>query len=159
MKQQKSEDFLKEKVLFVNRCTKVTKGGRKFSFSALVAVGNGKGKIGVGFAKANEISDAIRKGAELAKKWMIEIKREKGSIPHEVRIKKDGVFLFLRPAGEGSGLVAGSKVRALLELAGVTDVVAKVICGTNPVNQTYALLEAFSHFTLKKEYHEQREAS
>jgi small subunit ribosomal protein S5 len=133
---------LEEKVLYINRCAKVVKGGRKFSFSALILVGDGHGRVGYGFAKANELTDAIRKAGELARKRTIAIEMEGSTIPHEIFVKWDGVELMMRPAPEGTGVVAGSKVRSVLELAGVRNVMAKNIGSTNPVNQVKAIFKA-----------------
>ena len=117
---QTVEDFsteFEEKVLFINRCAKVLKGGRKFSFSALILVGDNDGHIGYGFAKANELSDSIRKGAETAKRDILTVKMKGTTIPHEIIVRWDGAVLLLKPAPEGTGIIAGSKVRAILELA------------------------------------------
>lgn len=148
MANQENTAELEEKVLYINRCSKVVKGGRKFSFSALVIAGDGNGKIGVGFAKANEVSDAIRKGSELARKDLRSFELEGTTIPHEVISKWDGARVLLKPASEGTGVIAGSKVRAVLEIGGVKDVVAKSIGSNNPNNQVRATIEAL--FALKK---------
>ncbi len=140
--QKKTESDVSEKVLYINRCSKVVKGGRKFSFSALILVGDGKGKVGYGFAKANELTDAIRKGGEAARKNMHHIEMEGNTIPHEVIVKWDGAQVLLKPATEGAGVIAGSKVRAVLELAGVKDVMAKNMGSTNPLNQVKATFKA-----------------
>ncbi len=131
-----------EKVLYINRCAKVVKGGRKFSFSALILVGDGKGKVGFGFAKANEVSDAIRKGGEAARKNVRSFEMEGTTIPHEVTVEWDGAKVMLKPAPEGTGVIAGSKVRAVLELGGVKDVVAKSLGSSNPLNQVRATIRA-----------------
>lgn len=131
-----------EKVLYINRCSKVVKGGRKFSFSALVIVGDGAGHVGFGFAKANEVSDAIRKGGQAARKNIMTFELEGTTIPHEVKIDWDGSTVLLKPASEGTGVIAGSKVRAVLELGGVKDVVAKIFGSNNPLNQVRATLKA-----------------
>jgi small subunit ribosomal protein S5 len=141
-KKEKKESDLSEKVLYVNRCSKVVKGGRKFSFSALILVGDGKGRIGYGFAKANELTDAIRKGGEAARKNMSHIELRGTTIPHEVLMKWDGASVLLKPAPEGSGVIAGSKIRAVLELAGIKDVMAKSLGASNPINQVKATFKA-----------------
>jgi len=144
---QRQEDFgteFEEKVLYINRCSKVVKGGRKFSFSALIIVGDGQGHVGFGFAKANEVSDAIRKGSEAARKNIMTFEMEGTSIPHEITVNWDGSTVFLKPAPEGTGVIAGSKVRAVLELGGVKDVVAKIYGSNNPLNQVRAILKALA---------------
>lgn len=144
---QRQEDLgtqFEEKVLYINRCSKVVKGGRKFSFSALIIIGDGQGHIGFGFAKANEVSDAIRKGSEAARKNIMTFEMEGTSIPHEVMVNQDGSTLLLKPAPLGTGIIAGSKVRAILELGGLKDVVAKIFGSNNPLNQARATLKALS---------------
>lgn len=136
------QDEFREKVLFVNRCSKVVKGGRKFSFSALILVGDGKGKVGFGFAKANELTDAIRKGGEQARKKLITFPMENDSIPHEVDTHWDGARILLKPAPKGAGVIAGSHVRAVLEMAGVHNVVAKSLGSSNSINQVRATFKA-----------------
>ena len=149
MKQQSqrhnAEEFgteFEEKVLYINRCSKVVKGGRKFSFSALILIGDRNGRIGFGFAKANEVSDAIRKGSEAAKKNVFSFEIEGTTIPHEVTMEWDGAKVLLKPAPEGTGVIAGSKVRAVLELGGIRDVVSKSFGSSNPLNQVRATLKA-----------------
>jgi len=144
---QKAEEFdteFEEKVLYINRCSKVVKGGRKFSFSALILVGDGQGHVGFGFAKANEVSDAIRKGTEAAKRNVFTFEREGTTIPHEIVVEWDGARVLLRPAPEGTGVIAGSKVRSVLELGGVKDIVAKSSGSSNPLNQVRATIKALS---------------
>lgn len=139
-----AEEFgteFEEKVLYINRCSKVVKGGRKFSFSALILIGDGRGRVGFGFAKANEVSDAIRKGSEAARKNVFSFEMEGTTIPHEITVEWDGARVFLKPAREGTGVIAGSKVRAVLELAGVRDVVSKSLGSSNPLNQVRATLK------------------
>ena len=139
---EKQQSELEEKVLFINRCSKVVKGGRKFSFSALILVGDGKGKIGYGFAKANELTDAIRKGGEAARKNLMTFAMEGTTIPHETIVEWDGAKIMLRPAPEGSGVIAGSKVRSVLEMAGVKDIMAKSLGSNNPINLVKATFKA-----------------
>jgi small subunit ribosomal protein S5 len=141
---KKQDDQFEEKVLFVNRCSKVVKGGRKFSFAALILVGNGAGKVGIGFAKANELTDAIRKGGELARKELVEFEMKDDTIPHEVYVDYDGARVLLKPAPEGTGVVAGSRVRSILEFAGYRNVVAKSMGSNNPLNQVKATFKALS---------------
>ena len=147
------EDFgteFEEKVLYINRCSKVVKGGRKFSFSALVVVGDGQGHIGFGFAKANEVSDAIRKGTEAARKNVLTFEMEGTSIPHEITVEWDGSRVLLKPAPPGTGVIAGSKVRSVLELGGIKDVVSKNYGSNNPLNQVRATFKALSHLSNRK---------
>lgn len=141
-KNDRQESELNEKVLFINRCSKVVKGGRKFSFSALILVGDGKGKVGYGFAKANELTDAIRKGGEIAKKNLVSFETEGTTIPHHIIMDWDGASVLLKPAPEGTGVIAGSRIRAILEMAGVKDVVAKNLGSSNPINQVRATFKA-----------------
>ncbi len=146
-KRHRQEDFnteFQEKVLYINRCSKVVKGGRKFSFSALIIVGDGQGHVGLGFAKANEVSDAIRKGGEAARKNILTFELEGTTIPHEITVDWDGSTVFLKPAVEGTGVVAGSKVRDILEIGGVKDVIAKIRGSNNPLNQVQAILKALT---------------
>jgi small subunit ribosomal protein S5 len=142
MAKKENSEELEEKVLYINRCSKVVKGGRKFSFSALILVGDEKGRVGYGFAKANEVSDAIRKGSEKAKKSLITFDMDDTTIPHEVLVKHDGAKLLLKPAKKGTGVVAGSQVRSVLELAGIKDIVAKSQGSSNPINQVRAAFKA-----------------
>lgn len=144
-KRRSQEDFnaqFVEKLLYINRCSKVVSGGRKFSFSALIIVGDGEGNVGFGFAKANEVSDAIRKGGEAARKNIMSFEMEGTTIPHEIAVTWDGAKIFLKPAPEGTGIIAGSKVRAVLELGGIKDVIAKIYGSNNPLNQVRATLKA-----------------
>ncbi|MGE5195783.1 MAG: 30S ribosomal protein S5 [Anaerolineae bacterium] len=150
---RRQEEFgtdFEEKVLYINRCATVAKGGRKFSFSALILVGDGKGHIGFGFAKANEVSDAIRKGSEAARKNIITFELEGTTIPHEITVEWDGARVLLKPAREGTGVIAGSKVRSVLELGGVKDVVAKSLGSNNPLNQVRATIKALSSLRNRK---------
>ncbi|MCB1119157.1 MAG: 30S ribosomal protein S5 [Chlamydiia bacterium] len=157
MKQQEqTENQIEEKVLFVNRTAKVVKGGRKFRFSALILVGDGNGKVAFGFAKANELTDAIRKGGESAKKQMVSFPLDGTTIPHEVLVHWDGATVLLKPAPEGAGVIAGSKVRAVLEMAGIKDVMAKSIGCSNPINQVRATFKALSQLRPKEEIQQLR---
>src|SRR3990167_6865854 len=144
---RRQEDFgteFEEKVLYINRCSKVVKGGRKFSFSALILVGDGQGRVGIGFAKANELTDSIRKGGEAARKNLTSFELQGTTIPHEVIAECDGSRLLLKPAPVGTGVIAGSKIRAVLELAGIKDVVAKSLGSNNPINQVKATFKALA---------------
>ncbi|MBM3201961.1 MAG: 30S ribosomal protein S5 [Chlamydiae bacterium] len=147
---EESKSDLEEKVVYINRCAKVVKGGRKFSFSALVIVGDRKSRIGVGFAKAVEVPDAIRKASESARKSLFQVEIENNTIPHEVSERADGAHVMLKPARPGTGNVAGSHVRSMLELAGIQDCVAKNLGSTNAGNQVRATLLAFKKLTNRK---------
>lgn len=155
-KKEKVQSDLMEKVLYINRCAKVVKGGRKFSFSALILVGDGKGRIGYGFAKANELTDAIRKGGEAARKNMFSFPMEGTTIPHEITVHWDGAILLMKPAAEGTGVVAGSKVRAVLEMAGIKDIMAKTLGSSNPLNLVHAAFLALKKLTGRQQIKQTR---
>lgn len=135
---------LQDRLVAINRVTKVTKGGRAFSFAAIVVVGNGDGIIGWGLGKANEVTAAIAKGVETAKKNLIKVPVHKGTIPHEVVAKFGGSRIFLKPASEGTGVKAGGAMRAVLESVGVHDVLAKSKGSSNPHNLVKATIAALS---------------
>jgi small subunit ribosomal protein S5 len=156
---QRSEEAksdMDEKVLHINRCSKTVKGGKKFSFSALILVGDGQGKIGIGFAKANEVSDAIKKAGDSARKNLMTFTLDGTTIPHEVTSSWDGAKVFLKPAQPGTGVIAGSKVRAVLELGGVKDVVAKSLGSSNPINLVRATIQGLMQLKSRKEVLQQR---
>lgn len=133
---------LQDRLVAINRVTKVTKGGRAFSFAAIVVVGNGNGIIGWGLGKANEVTAAIAKGVETAKKNLIKVPVHNGTIPHEVSAKFGGSRIFLKPASEGTGVKAGGAMRAVLESVGVKDVLAKSKGSSNPHNLVKATIAA-----------------
>jgi len=145
LKRVKSSDIeLKDKLVAVQRVTKVTKGGRHFSFSAIVVVGNEKGVIGHGLGKANEVSDAISKGIEDAKKNLIKVPVMKGTIPHDQYAKEGAAKVLIKPAAHGTGVIAGGSMRAVLESVGMTDVLAKSLGSANPHNVVKATFKALS---------------
>jgi small subunit ribosomal protein S5 len=135
---------LKEKVVSINRVVKTTKGGRAFSFSALVIVGNGAGVVGHGLGKAKEVQEAITKGIEDAKKNLIKVPVMKGTIPHDQLAKEGAAKVLIRPAAHGTGVIAGGSMRAVLEAAGVTDVLAKSLGSANPHNVVKATFKALA---------------
>ena len=153
---QKEVGGEEEVVLSINRCSKVVKGGRNFSFGALVVVGDHNGKVGYGYGKANEVSDAIRKGGEAARKNMICVPVRGTTIPHTVEAKFRGSKVLIRPASEGTGLIAGGTMRAILSLAGVVDVLAKSLGSSNPANVVKATFEVIAMMHSKAEVMEKR---
>lgn len=139
--QEPEESNLVEKVVHINRCAKVVKGGRRFSFAALVVVGDGKGQVGVGYGKAKEVPEAIRKGTERANHNMETIKIKGVTIPHEVIGDHDGGKVIMRPASEGTGVIAGGGVRAVLEAVGIHDILSKSLGSNNPGAMVHATLD------------------
>ncbi|RKX34645.1 MAG: 30S ribosomal protein S5 [Verrucomicrobia bacterium] len=147
-----------EKVVFINRCSKVVKGGRRFSFSSLVVTGDMKGRVGVGYGKANQVPEAIRKGAEQARKNMVPIRLRGDTIPHEVIGHADGGRVLLRPATTGTGVIAGGGVRAVLEAAGVKNVLSKSLGSNNHIAVVQATLDGLRQLKLAEDFNKIRGA-
>ena len=136
------EQELKESVIFVNRVSKVVKGGRRFSFSAMVTVGDGKGSVGIGYGKAKDVADAIRKAVTIAKNDIYKIKTKNSTIPHTVVGVHSGAKVILRPASPGTGVIAGGPVRAIIEVSGIQDILTKSLGSNNKLNVVKATMKA-----------------
>jgi len=153
-----NEDELQEEIISIRRVTKVLKGGRKFSFRALVAVGDGKGVVGVGLGKAREVPDAIRKAIQDAKKNLFRVPLRNGTIPHTIETKFKAGRIIMKPAAPGTGLIAGISARPILNRAGITDILAKNLGSRTPVTVAYTVVKALKELRSPEEVRELRKS-
>lgn len=152
---QQPKEF-EEKIVQVNRVSKKTKGGNKIGFSVLVVVGDKKGKVGVGLGGAPDVSSSVRKAVSYAKKHLITVPMNGTTIPHQILIKRGAAKVFLKPAPPGTGVIAGGAVRAVVEAAGIRDIVSKIMGSKNQASNVYATLEALKQFKVRKETHKKQ---